>query len=48
MMLEWWRFNSETAELTESPVTIPGWVIEVEGAPTQVLHARNGRRYEYV
>ena len=47
-MLEWWRFNSETAELTESPVTIPGWVLEVEGAPTQVLHARNGRRYEYV
>ena len=47
-MLEWWRFNSETAEFTESPVTIPGWVIEVEGAPTQVLHARNGRRYEYV
>ena len=48
MMLEWWRFNSKTAEFTESPVTIPGWVIEVEGAPTQVLHGRNGRRYEYV
>ena len=47
-MLEWWRFNSETAEFTESPVTIPGWVIEVEGASTQVLHGRNGRRYEYV
>jgi len=47
-MLEWWRFNSETAEFTESPVTIPGWIIEVEGAPTQVLHGRNGRRYEYV
>ena len=47
VMLEWWRFNSETAELTESPVTIPGWVLEVEGAPTQVLHGRNGRHYEY-
>ena len=47
-MLEWWRFNSETAEFTESTVTIPGWVIEVEGTPTQVLHGRNGRRYEYV
>mgnify|MGYP003714025361 FL=1 len=47
VMLEWWRFDSETAELSESPVTIPGWIIDVEGAPTQILHGRNGRRYEY-
>jgi len=47
VMLEWWRFDSETAELSESPVTIPGWIIDVEGVPTQILHGRNGRRYEY-
>jgi len=45
IMLEWWRFDSDSAVLSDAPIAIPGWVIKPEGTTSQVLHGRNGRLY---
>ena len=46
IMLEWWRLDPDTAVLSEASIAIPGWVVEPEGTPAQLLHGRNGRLYE--
>lgn len=46
IMLEWWRLDSDSASLSKGSLEIPGWVIDAEGAESQVLHGRNGRLYK--
>jgi|Marorgknorr_s2lv_3_1036020.scaffolds.fasta_scaffold00584_9 hypothetical protein len=45
-MLERWRFDSESAELTRLPAAIPAWILSRDGRD-EILHSRNGRTYEF-
>ena len=46
IMLEWWRLDPDSTNLSDVQLVIPGWVINAEGSESQALHGRNGRLYE--
>lgn len=45
VMLEWWRVELESIEISSKTSGLPAWVIEVEGREDSVLHGINGRTY---
>ena len=45
MLLQKWSLDSETANISDRKILIPGWVIHLE--TEKILHGRNGRLYDY-
>lgn len=45
MLLQKWPLDSQGANISDSKILIPGWVIHLE--TEKILHGRNGRLYDY-
>ena len=45
MLLQKWPLDSERANIRDSRILIPGWLIHLE--TEKILHGRNGRLYDY-
>ena len=45
MLLQKWPLDSERANINDSRILIPGWIIHLE--TEKILHGRNGRLYDY-
>lgn len=45
MLLQKWPLNPESTTISNSEISIPGWLIHLE--TEMILHGRNGRLYEY-
>jgi len=47
IMLEWWRLDQSSVQSEFSQLTIPGWIIYLDGDESKLLHGRNGRLYDF-
>jgi hypothetical protein len=41
-ILHWWRIEEKVAEMTSSPILIPGWQVDFPGNGWMIVHGLSG------